>query len=69
MSLVLSAVPEIELVLTKYLVNKFAGTMTSGHYDILWKNKEVLFKEIVCLHFINRKTESREDRFPRGLNK
>ena len=69
MSLVPSAVPGIELVLTKYLVNEFAGTMTSGCYDILWKSKEVLFKETVCLHFINRKTESREERFPRGLNK
>lgn len=56
MSLVPSVVPGIELVLTKYLVNEFAGTMTSGRYDILWKSKELLFKEIVCLHFINEKT-------------
>lgn len=69
MSLVPSAVPGIELMLTKYLVNEFAGTMTSGRYGILWKSKELLFKEIVCLHFINENTESREERFPGGLNK
>lgn len=38
-----STVPGTELMLNKYLVNEFAESMISGHYDILWKSEELLF--------------------------